>query len=265
MSAFSTIGPRAHPSVSLVADGLLSDPRHQHLHDRARRGVDRLEPVRSPRLFRARLRARVVVADSEDDRRPRDASKGSSGLTPGTTYVFVSNHQSIYDTPVIFSVAAVSAAHHRQGLAGAVSGARLAPEARRPSVRRSPEPRSRRHPDALARAGVRRAVAHHLRRRDAQPRRPRRAGSRPAASCWRSRPGCRSCRWRSSARGAVMPKGRLRTEPADVRLIVHDPIPGRRRSIAPTVRDAKALADAGRRPSSPADRRAAAVSATAPI
>ena len=41
---------------------------------------------------------------------------------------------------------------------------------------------------------------------------------------------------------AVMPKGRLRTEPADVRLIVHDPI--QPPAIAePTVRDAKELAD----------------------
>jgi 1-acyl-sn-glycerol-3-phosphate acyltransferase len=40
---------------------------------------------------------------------------------------------------------------------------------------------------------------------------------------------------------AVMPKGRLRTEPANVRLVVHDPIP----SLAgrqPTVQDARALA-----------------------
>ena len=28
--------------------------------------------------------------------------EGLGRLTPGTTYVFVSNHQSIYDTPVIF-------------------------------------------------------------------------------------------------------------------------------------------------------------------
>ena len=40
----------------------------------------------------------------------------------------------------------------------------------------------------------------------------------------------------------VMPKGRLRTEPADVRLIVHDPIAPP--AIAePTTQDAKALAD----------------------
>jgi 1-acyl-sn-glycerol-3-phosphate acyltransferase len=40
----------------------------------------------------------------------------------------------------------------------------------------------------------------------------------------------------------VMPKGRLRTEPADVMLIVHDPIQPPALA-APTVRDAKALAD----------------------
>jgi hypothetical protein len=39
-----------------------------------------------------------------------------------------------------------------------------------------------------------------------------------------------------------MPKGRLRTEPADVKLIVHDPIAPPRLD-APTVRDAKAFAD----------------------
>src|SRR4029450_8720663 len=41
---------------------------------------------------------------------------------------------------------------------------------------------------------------------------------------------------------AVMPKGRLRTEPADVRLIVHDPI--QPPAIAtPTTLDAKVLGD----------------------
>jgi 1-acyl-sn-glycerol-3-phosphate acyltransferase len=40
----------------------------------------------------------------------------------------------------------------------------------------------------------------------------------------------------------VMPKGRLRTEPAFVRLIVHDPIQPPAID-APTTQDAKALAD----------------------
>jgi 1-acyl-sn-glycerol-3-phosphate acyltransferase len=43
----------------------------------------------------------------------------------------------------------------------------------------------------------------------------------------------------------VMPKGRLRTEPADVKLIIHDPIPPPA-LVAPTVRDAKALAERAR-------------------
>src|SRR4029079_521199 len=44
---------------------------------------------------------------------------------------------------------------------------------------------------------------------------------------------------------AVMPKGRLRTEPADVRLIVHDPI--RPPALeTPTIHDARELAERGR-------------------
>jgi 1-acyl-sn-glycerol-3-phosphate acyltransferase len=41
---------------------------------------------------------------------------------------------------------------------------------------------------------------------------------------------------------AVMPKGRLRTEPADVRLIIHDPIQPPLLD-APTVHDARQLAE----------------------
>src|SRR4029078_3427076 len=33
----------------------------------------------------------------------RGAGERLERITPGTTYVFVSNHQSIYDTPVIFA------------------------------------------------------------------------------------------------------------------------------------------------------------------
>jgi hypothetical protein len=40
----------------------------------------------------------------------------------------------------------------------------------------------------------------------------------------------------------VMPKNRLRTEPADVTLIIHDPIPPPPLDT-PTPRDAKALAE----------------------
>jgi error-prone DNA polymerase len=60
---------RAHPSLSLVADGLLSDSRDHDLHDRVRRGVTGFEPVRAERLLRARVRADVVVVDPQDHRR----------------------------------------------------------------------------------------------------------------------------------------------------------------------------------------------------
>src|SRR6185295_10032481 len=46
----------AYPSLSLVADGLLSDPRHQPVHHRARHGVHRVEPLRPARSLRASLR-----------------------------------------------------------------------------------------------------------------------------------------------------------------------------------------------------------------
>ena len=141
-----------------MADGLLSDSRHHRLHDRARRGVDRVEPVRSPRLLRARLRARVVVADSEDDRRARHRRRARAHHAGHDLRLRLQSSEHLRHAGDL-RVAAVPAADHREGIAGAVSGARLAPAARRPPVRRSPASRSRRHSAALARARVRRAVA----------------------------------------------------------------------------------------------------------
>lgn len=46
----------------------------------------------------ARLWSRLILATTG----VRVAVKGLERLTPGKTYVFVSNHQSIYDTPVLF-------------------------------------------------------------------------------------------------------------------------------------------------------------------
>ena len=48
--------------------------------------------------------------------------------------------------------------------------------------------------------------------------------------------------WTVIGTRAVMPKGRLRTEPADVALVVHDPIQPPLLE-APSIQDAKALAD----------------------
>ena len=156
-------------SVSLVADGLLSDPRHH-------------ASTRSCSARRRSCRACSIGAATSRTR----CARAWSWLILKTTGVRVRGrgaraHHAGHDLRLRLEppehlrhagdlrVAAVSAADHRQGIAGEVSGARLAPAARRAPVRRSPASRSRRHPAPLARAGVRGAVADHLRRRDAQP------------------------------------------------------------------------------------------------
>jgi len=167
--------------------------------------------------------------------------EGLERIVPGTTYVFVSNHQSIYDTPVVFA----SLPYQLRIIAK----------------------------ESLARFPV---LGWHLRRGGhlfVDRRHPDRAG---ILSRWRAlvsnglsliiyAEGTRSGDGRVNRFKAgsfmlaiqaqlpivplaiintrqVMPKGRLRTEPADVRLIVHNPIqpPGLK---DPTVQDAKALAD----------------------
>ena len=90
-------------TVPLVAHSLLADPDDRDLHDRARHAVDRLQPVRSRGLLRALVCACLVVADSGDDRRARVRCVGLDRLHAGQTYVFVANHQSIYDIPVLFA------------------------------------------------------------------------------------------------------------------------------------------------------------------
>ena len=172
--------------------------------------------------------------------RVRVTVEGLERLTPGTTYVFVSNHQSHYDTPVIFS----SLPYQLRIIAK----------------------------DSLARFPV---LGWHLKRGGhlfVDRQNPDRAG---ILTRWRAlvddglsliiyAEGTRSADGRVArfkagsfllaiqaglpvvplaviGTRAVMPKGRLRTEPAAVRLIVHDPIPAP--ALAqPTVRDARALA-----------------------
>jgi 1-acyl-sn-glycerol-3-phosphate acyltransferase len=169
------------------------------------------------------------------------AVQGFDRLTPGATYVFVSNHQSHYDTPVIFSslpfqlriIAKESLAkfpvlgwHLKRGRHLFVD---------------------RQHPDragilrrwrALVSEGLSLIIyAEGTRSPDGHVGKFK-AGSFllaieaqlpivPVAVV-----GTR----------AVMPKGRLRTEPADVGLIIHDPI--QPPSIdAPTIHDARQLAE----------------------
>jgi 1-acyl-sn-glycerol-3-phosphate acyltransferase len=163
--------------------------------------------------------------------------EGLERLTPGTTYVFVSNHQSIYDTPVLFA----SLPYQLRIIAK----------------------------ESLARFPV---LGWHLKRGRhlfVDRRNPDRGG---ILARWRSlvteglslmifaegtrSPDGRVARFRAGSfllaieaglpivplaiigTRRVMPKGRLQTEPAAVTLVVHDPIPAPA-LVAPTVRDAK--------------------------
>jgi 1-acyl-sn-glycerol-3-phosphate acyltransferase len=167
--------------------------------------------------------------------------EGLDRIVAGKTYVFVSNHQSIYDTPVVFA----SLPYQLRIIAK----------------------------ESLSRFPV---LGWHLKRGGhlfVDRRNPDRAG---ILNRWRAlvseglsliiyAEGTRSgngsvARFKAGSfllaieaglpivplaivgTRKVMPKGRLRTEPADVRLIVHDPI--QPPAIAqPSVHDAKALAD----------------------
>jgi 1-acyl-sn-glycerol-3-phosphate acyltransferase len=169
---------------------------------------------------------------------------GLERVSPDTTYVFVSNHQSIYDIPVIFAslpfqlriIAKASLArfpvlgwHLRRGGHLFVD---------------------RRHPD---RAGIlarwRRLVSEGLsliifaegtRSWDGRVA-PFKAGSFLLAI----EAGLPVVPVAVINTRAVMPKGRLRTEPADVQLVIHDPIQPLQLidNREPTAADAKQLAD----------------------
>jgi 1-acyl-sn-glycerol-3-phosphate acyltransferase len=167
--------------------------------------------------------------------------EGLDRITPGTTYVFVSNHQSIYDTPVVFS-----SLPYQLRIIAKESLARF-PVLGWHLKRGGHLFVDRQHPDragilkrwrALVSEGLSLIIyAEGTRSLDGHVARFK-AGSFmlaieaqlpivPVAIV-----GTRQ----------VMPKGRLRTEPAHVTLVVHDPIQPPQLD-APTVHDAKALAD----------------------
>jgi len=166
---------------------------------------------------------------------------GLEKLTPGTTYVFVSNHQSIYDTPVVFSslpyqlriIAKESLAmfpvlgwHLRRG--GHLFVDRRDPD-RAGILRRW---------RALVSQGLSLIIyAEGTRSADGRVARFK-AGSFLLAI----QAGLPIVPLSIIGTRAVMPKGRLRTEPAHVRLVIHDPIQPPAVD-QPTVHDAKALAD----------------------
>ena len=167
--------------------------------------------------------------------------EGLDRVTPGTTYVFVSNHQSIYDTPVIFAslpyqlriIAKESLARFPVLGWHLKRGGHLFVDRARPD-RAGILARWR----ALVSEGLSLIIyAEGTRSPDGHVQRFK-AGSFMLAIEARlpivpvAVIGTRQ----------VMPKGRLRTEPADVTLVIHDPIQPPAIE-APTAQDAKALAD----------------------
>jgi 1-acyl-sn-glycerol-3-phosphate acyltransferase len=171
----------------------------------------------------------------------RVAVEGLDRITPGTTYVFVSNHQSIYDTPVIFaSLPYQLRIIAKESLARfPVLGWHLK-RGRHLFV-------DRKHPD---RAGIlkrwRTLVAEGLSliiyaegTRSVDGRVARfKAGSFLLAM----QAGLPIVPLAVVGTRHVMKKGRLRTEPGDVTLVIHEPIVPPLLD-EPTVHDAKALAD----------------------
>jgi 1-acyl-sn-glycerol-3-phosphate acyltransferase len=166
--------------------------------------------------------------------------EGLDRVKPGTNYVFVSNHQSIYDTPVIFwSLPYQLRIIAKESLAKfPVLGWHLKRGKHLFVDRRNPDRAGifERWRGLVSEASLM-VYAEGTRSRDGHVAKFK-AGSFllaidaqlpivPVAVIGTRR---------------VMPKGRLRTEPADVRLIVHDPIQPPAIE-APTVHDARALAE----------------------
>lgn len=171
----------------------------------------------------------------------RVAVEGLDRITLGTTYVFVSNHQSIYDTPVIFA-----SLPYQIRIIAKASLARF-PVLGWHLKRGGHLFVDRRHPDragilrrwrALVSEGLSLIIyAEGTRSPDGRVARFK-AGSFLLAI----EAGLPIVPLAVVGTRTVMPKGRLRTEPADVRLIVHEPIQPPALA-APTAHDAKALAD----------------------
>jgi 1-acyl-sn-glycerol-3-phosphate acyltransferase len=166
--------------------------------------------------------------------------EGLDRIAPDTTYVFVSNHQSIYDTPIVFA-----SLPYQLRIIAKESLARF-PVLGWHLKRGGHLFVDRRHPDrkgilrrwrALVSEGLSLIIyAEGGRSLDG------RVGHFKAGSFLLAiEAGLPVVPLAVIGTRLVMPKGRLRTEPADVKLIVHDPIqpPSLQR---PTVRDARALA-----------------------
>lgn len=167
--------------------------------------------------------------------------EGLERIVPGTTYVFVSNHQSIYDTPVLFwslpyqlrIIAKASLARFPVLGWHLARGRHLFVDRKNPDrtgiLTRWRSLVSERLSLMIFAEGTRSDDGHVARFKGGSFLLAIEAGLPvvPVAVI-----GTR----------AVMPKGRLRTEPARVTLVVHDPITPPRMTD-PTPRDAKVFAD----------------------
>ena len=165
--------------------------------------------------------------------------EGLERITPGANYIFVSNHQSIYDTPVIFwwlpyqlrIIAKESLARFPVLGWHLKRGKHLFVDRRNPD-RAGIFNRWR----ALVSEASLLVYAEGTRSRDGHVAKFK-AGSFLLAI----ESGLPIVPLAVIGTRQVMPKGRLRTEPADVALIVHDPIQPPALE-APTIHDARALA-----------------------
>ncbi len=167
--------------------------------------------------------------------------EGLDRIEPGRTYIFVSNHQSIYDIPVIFAslpyqlriIAKASLAHFP------VLGWHLKRGGHLFVDRRNPDRGGiLRRWRALVSEGLSLIIfAEGTRSWDGHVARFKGGSFMLAIEA-----GLPIVPLAVINTRAVMPKGRLRTEPADVRLVVHAPIQPPALA-APTAQDAKALAD----------------------
>jgi 1-acyl-sn-glycerol-3-phosphate acyltransferase len=166
--------------------------------------------------------------------------EGLERITPGTTYVFVSNHQSIYDTPVVFA-----SLPYQLRIIAKESLARF-PVLGWHLKRGGHLFVDRQHPDRSGilnrwRALVSEGLSLIIYAEGGRSMDGRVARFKAGSFLLAIEAGLPVVPIAIIGTRQVMPKGRLRTEPADVKVIIHDPIPAPQIQ-PPTVRDARALA-----------------------
>ena len=167
--------------------------------------------------------------------------EGLDRVRPGTTYVFVANHQSHYDTPVVFSslpfqlrIIAKQSLERFPVLGWhLMRGGHLLVDRRRPD------------PAAILarwRALVSNGLSLIIYAEGTRSPDGRVARFKAGSFLLAIEAGLPVVPLAILGTRGVMPKGRLRTEPADVTLVVHDPIPPPSLGKA-TIHDARMLAD----------------------